>query len=551
MRGIIALAVASATLLAPAADHARIEGTGSSWLSNAVNTWIAAGSGTGLQVSYTALGSQTGRRDFANGISDFGATDVPFGQVGDPAVTRPYVYAPVAGTAVGFPYHLMIDGKLKRDLRLSGRTLAGIFTGKITNWSDPAITADNGQPLPALPIIPVVEATESGASLQFSSYLAENHPDLYHPFVPTAYFPQQGPVVPRLGADSVMNSVLSAGGNGAIGVVPLSYALDINYPVAAIGNAFGRFIPPNWQNTSLALAGANDPRAYPVAGYTSAILPTGTDAQDPRMTTAKRQTIVDFLAGAVCRGQSGLSSRGYAPLPLNLVRQTFDQLSKLRDADPAVDLSALDLSRCDNPTFDPSNLGRDLLDEITPAAPVPQNDIPIAGQNDTEPWAGALTLQVATGSRVTLTQVDPATAAGHPAQGTDPTGHRHAWVFQGDLAGVSVVDTRPAQPGWQLVGRMSDMTSEQTSIPAHDLGWVPQAGPGGDAEGTVTIGGTVAPGMRAVGSPGLGEGQMLGAAPAGSGLGTQPLGARMELWMPDTSPTGRYSGTLTLTLIGG
>ena len=52
--------------------------------------------------------------------------------------------------------------------------------------------------------------------------------------------------------------------------------------------------------------------------------------------------------------------------------------------------------------------------------------IPIDAQNNTAPYAGSLVLQVATGTAVHLTQVDPATAAGHPALATDPTGHRHA-----------------------------------------------------------------------------------------------------------------------------
>ncbi|MET7417697.1 hypothetical protein [Dactylosporangium sp. NPDC005555] len=32
----------------------------------------------------------------------------------------------------------------------------------------------------------------------------------------------------------------------------------------------------------------------------------------------------------------------------------------------------------------------------------------------------------------------------------------------------------------------------------------------------------------------------------GAGLGTARVGATMTLWMPDTSPKGHYTGTLTL-----
>ena len=70
------------------------------------------------------------------------------------------------------------------------------------------------------------------------------------------------------------------------------------------------------------------------------------------MTTAKRQTLVDFFACTACTGQAGVSVLGYAPLPLNLVRAQFDQLGKLHDADPAVDVSTLDPANCE---FRPSS----------------------------------------------------------------------------------------------------------------------------------------------------------------------------------------------------
>ena len=49
-------------------------------------------------------------------------------------------------------YNLKIGGKRVTNLRLSGEVLAKIFTGKITQWNDPAIKADNpGLTLPGPP----------------------------------------------------------------------------------------------------------------------------------------------------------------------------------------------------------------------------------------------------------------------------------------------------------------------------------------------------------------------------------------------------------------
>ncbi|MFC4046590.1 hypothetical protein ACFO1B_49950 [Dactylosporangium siamense] len=150
-----------------------------------------------------------------------------------------------------------------------------------------------------------------------------------------------------------------------------------------------------------------------------------------------------------------------------------------------------------------------------------------------------------------MTQVDPTTAAGHPVQATDPTQHRHAWVFTGSLDGVAVVDTRPDQPDWTLTGQASAFVNGTTTVSAVELGWAPQLQTtGSDAEGSVTPGPQVNPRMQQGNSLiGLESGSVLGSTSPGSGLGTQHLRADLTLWIPDTSPTGTYVSTLTLTLI--
>jgi hypothetical protein len=174
--------------------------------------------------------------------------------------------------------------------------------------------------------------------------------------------------------------------------------------------------------------------------------------------------------------------------------------------------------------------------------------IPITATDNTQPYAGALSLVVAAGTAVSLTQVNPTTAAGHPVVATDPTGHRHAWVFDGSLSGVAVNDTRPTEPGWTLTGQATDFTG---GIPAKNLGWTPAlVATGSDAEGVVTAGAAVASYLANIASNGLASpGSNLATTAAGNGLGTQNLSASLELRIPDTSPTGTYASTLTLTLV--
>src|SRR5262249_263956 len=174
----------------------------------------------------------------------------------------------------------------------------------------------------------------------------------------------------------------------------------------------------------------------------------------------------------------------------------------------------------------------------------------------TLPFAGSLVLQVATGTAVHMTQVDPNTPAGHPPLSIDSTGHRHAWVLTGDLTGVTVVDTRPDPSGgqglgWVLNGQPATFANGQTSYPASCLGWPPGlVAAGSDAEGTVTPGAVVDSMLKTATSDGLLTSKPLAVATAGNGLGTQNVGSGFELRIPDTSPTGVYATPLTVTLIG-
>ena len=76
---------------------------------------------------------------------------------------------PIVAGGTSFMYNLKIGGKRVTNLRLSGETLAKIFTGGITTWNDPAIEADNpGSTLPARKIVPVVRSDGSGTTAQLT-----------------------------------------------------------------------------------------------------------------------------------------------------------------------------------------------------------------------------------------------------------------------------------------------------------------------------------------------------------------------------------------------
>ncbi|GAA4710979.1 substrate-binding domain-containing protein [Nocardioides conyzicola] len=382
---------------AQAVSYTSIEGSGSTWSQVILQQWIADVSSSGMQITYNGSGSSQGRKDFANGVTDFGISEIPYQGV-DPvsgqadSSSRPYAYLPIVAGGTAFTYHVEVGGKLVKTLRLSGETIAKIFTNKITNWNDAAITADNnGHALPSLPIHPVVRSDGSGTTAQFTRYLATMYPSIWGPFnggkaVLTSQFPRQGAQVAASGSDQVMNTISSAAGNGTIGYVEYSYPVNAHYPVVKVENKAGYFVEPTQYNVAVALTKAKinqdksskdyltqildgvyshpDPRAYPLSSYSYMIIPTG--ASDQRMTTSKRQTLADFLTYSICAGQSKAGPYGYSPLPLNLVQAGFSQINKLKKADSAVDLTNHDVTKCDNPTFVKGNLQANHLADIAP-----------------------------------------------------------------------------------------------------------------------------------------------------------------------------------------
>ncbi|MCW2857945.1 MAG: phosphate transporter substrate-binding protein PhoT family [Marmoricola sp.] len=410
-RGLLAVVLLLIALMTPAvadasSSHTLIQGSGSSWAANAINQWVADVANSGEQVVFTANGAAQGRKDFANEANDFGVSDVPFlgkdpttGQA-DTSEGRAYAYLPIAAGGTSFPYHVEVAGKLVRNIRLSGQTVAKIFTSAITNWDDPAITKDNnGVALPSIPIIPVVHSEGAGVTNQFTRWVAKEYPSIWAPCnggidAQTEYFPlncgkSSGNEKAQSGSDGVMNFIKSSGANGSIGMEEYSYPLLSNFPAAKLLNKAGYYTLPTQYNVAVALTRAvidNNPasptyltqnldnvyrnpdkRAYPLSSYVYAIIPTS--ATDPRMTTAKRQTVADFLYYSICQGQAEIGPIGYSSLPINLVTAGFSQIAKLKAADAGVNLTNRNVSTCHNPTFIAGEPKVNHLAQIAPQPP--------------------------------------------------------------------------------------------------------------------------------------------------------------------------------------
>lgn len=388
---IVALALVAREVPASAASYATISGSGSSWASVALYQWAQDVHPNGITVNFTPDGSAAGRGDYMQGSQvNFAASDPPFrngrDELGGTGAESPqwgYSYVPDTAGGTAFMYHLTVAGKQVTNLRLSGQTLTKIFTGAITNWSDPAITHDYGAQLPNEPITPVIRSDGSGATYFFTRWMAHMfpndwnnfcqrvHPGVSLPCPQTEFYPQFGNVKAENGSNNVATYITSSYGEGSIGYDEYAYALNAHYPVVKVLNPAGYYVLPSASNVAVALTQAiinenasspdylqqnldnvytyNDPRSYPLSSYSYLIVPKQGTKIPPDFSNGAGQTLSTFIDFYLCAGQQQSADLGYSPLPLNLVQGGLHQVSLIpghvQGPDPTT------LAGCNNPTF--------------------------------------------------------------------------------------------------------------------------------------------------------------------------------------------------------
>src|SRR6478736_159740 len=344
---VLAAGVTSLVLVpspAHADDYVPISGAGSTWSQVAMDAWRADVRASGVVVNFAGTGSTDGRSQFIQSTVDFATTEIPFQNPPEPGQqaevpSRDFAYLPVVAGGTSFMYNLTVGGQRVTDLRLSGTTLAKIFTGVITRWSDPEIAQDNGRALPDIPIIPVVRSDGAGASAQFTLYMRSQANAVYCPFIrdklhlsgdacpSVSFYPAFGSSKAQNGSNGVANYVSASYGAGAIGYVEYAYAKRINFPVASLLNSAGYYSQPTAGNVAVALTKAQinpdltqnlesvytnpDPRAYPMSSYSYMVVPTSTAAP---FNTDKGRTLSTFVNYFLCTGQQKADILGYSPL---------------------------------------------------------------------------------------------------------------------------------------------------------------------------------------------------------------------------------------------
>ena len=312
-------------------------GAGSTFVYPLMSRWIADyhGKQPNLQINYQSIGSGGGIQQLKKGLVDFGASDLALAddQLKDmPALVQiPETAGPVCVT-----YNLQ---QLSQPLKLSGKTLSGIFLGTIKNWQDPGIKADNpGVNLPNQAILVAHRSDGSGTTNIFTTYLSAVNPD-WQSKVGKGLSVSWPAGIGGKGSEGVTGLVKQS--PGAIGYVELNYAIENKLPVATIQNKAGKFVAPTAAGASAAIdaysselqkdvrtpivdppASAAD--AYAISGLTFLLVPTNPpDAGKSAQTKA-------FINYVLNDGQAMTEQLHYSKLPASLQKIDMDLLSKVK-----------------------------------------------------------------------------------------------------------------------------------------------------------------------------------------------------------------------------
>jgi phosphate transport system substrate-binding protein len=339
-RGVIAAGALAGLLLlgtpgAVAAVHkdVTVTGAGATFPLNMIEQWKSDfNKSTGVTIAYTGVGSGAGRTQLIAGTVDYAASDVPASGAEVEQLKAKYgdfVYIPF--TAGGLGVHYNVPGLT--NLKLSGSTIAKIFSGAITSWNDPAIAADNGAAGPNLPIQVFVRSDKSGTSGVFSDYLSKAAPADWSKGK-TETFPTDKGQIGKAGSDGVSNAVKAAA--GGIGYGEHSFAVERQLPEVLVKNGAGEFKAPETPAVTTALDAAtvnadgtltlnytaNKPGMYPISTTSYLLVPT---KMDPR----KGDNLVSFLNYVLGDGQGKAAALNYAPVPDGVRRAGQTAVSRI------------------------------------------------------------------------------------------------------------------------------------------------------------------------------------------------------------------------------
>ncbi|MGB3911564.1 MAG: phosphate ABC transporter substrate-binding protein PstS, partial [Pseudolysinimonas sp.] len=221
-------------------------GAGSSAQQSAQEAWVFGFqvANPDVTVEYDPIGSGGGRDTFAAGGSQFAGTDRAFN---DDEVAADEFAGCVPGSGIVeipnmiSPIAVIFNLEGIESLDLDAATIAGIFTGDITSWSDSVITEQNpDENLPDLTITAVHRADDSGTTANFTDYLAANAPEVWTAGAVDSW-PEEYPGEAAPQTSGVVDAVTN--GTGTIGYADASRAGNLGTVSVRVGDEYVPYSP--------------------------------------------------------------------------------------------------------------------------------------------------------------------------------------------------------------------------------------------------------------------------------------------------------------------
>lgn len=287
---------------------------------------------TEITVNYQGVGSGAGVKQFTDGITDFGASDVAMSEAEIARVSDNVLMLPATAGTIVLAYNLP---GVESGLKLSRQAVAAILLGNVKTWDDALISKENpGVKLPSFPVTVVTRADGSGTTAVFTAHLAAVSPE----FATKVGSGKQvtWPVgVSGKGNDGVTALIKQT--PGSVGYVEYGYAVNNKLTSAALQNKSGNFIAPSIESGAATIASVSlpvdfrtfitDPEGagdYPIATLTWMLVKKSyTDA-------GKAAAVKAFVKYGLTKGQEVAPGLGYITLPIQIVEKVLPALDSVK-----------------------------------------------------------------------------------------------------------------------------------------------------------------------------------------------------------------------------
>jgi len=329
-----ALVIAASISLGAANAATMVNGSGATFPAPLYMRWASdfKNSNPDVTVNYQGVGSGAGVKQFIDGITDFGASDVAMTDAEVAKLNGNVLMLPATAGTIVLAYNLP---GVSTGLKLSRQAVVGILLGTVKSWNDPLIVKENPDAkLPDTSVTVVTRADGSGTTAVFTAHISAVSSD-FSTLVGAGKQVTWPVGVSGKGNDGVTALIKQT--PGAIGYVEYGYAANNKLTMASIQNKAGNFVAPTIASGAATLNSVNlpdnfrsfitDPEGagdYPIATFTWLLLKKQYSASD------KTSAIKAFVNYALTQGQAVAPELGYIALPESVVAKVKTALEEVK-----------------------------------------------------------------------------------------------------------------------------------------------------------------------------------------------------------------------------